>query len=90
MRRALLPSPLEESAGPERVDTFARIRALFTLTAILIDIAFYIAFRDARGIDGTALRWFVAINVPLLAVAAVLDWFVLRRKAAGLCRCKLS
>jgi hypothetical protein len=80
-RRALFPSPLEEPPGPQRVDTFARIRALFTLTAILIDVGFYIAFRGSAGINPRALNWFVVINLPLLAIATSLSWFVLRRKS---------
>lgn len=80
LRRAFLPSPLEEAPGPARIDAFARLRALFTLAAVVVDLGIYIAFRDAPLFDRRALQWFVGINVPLLAVSGALAWFVLRRR----------
>ncbi|HSD88857.1 MAG TPA: protein kinase [Kofleriaceae bacterium] len=80
VRRAFLPSPLEEAPGPARIDAFARLRALFTLSALIIDLGFFAAFRGRALFNQSALAWFVALNVPLLVVSGSIAWFGLRRK----------
>jgi serine/threonine-protein kinase len=79
-RRAFLPSPLEERPGPVRIDAFARLRAMVEISAVLFDLVVYAAFRGSPFFDRRALDLFVAINVPLLLVAAALCWFPLRTK----------
>ncbi|HTL37467.1 MAG TPA: serine/threonine-protein kinase [Kofleriaceae bacterium] len=81
VRRALWPSPLEEAPGPARVDTFARLRGLFTLISIAVDVGVYLGFRGSSHFNATMLRWFFFLNVPLLAVSAILCFFVLRRRS---------
>jgi hypothetical protein len=80
VRRALLPSPLEEPPGAARLDSFARLRAIFTLTAIWLDVGIYLGFRGSSHFDGRVLAWFTGLNIPLLALSAALCWFVLRRR----------
>lgn len=80
VRRAYLPSPLEEAPGPGRIYAFARLRASICVGAILFDLAFYFALRGYPAFDPAALTWFVGIAVPLLALSGSLSWFVLRRK----------
>jgi predicted Ser/Thr protein kinase len=79
--RAFMPSPLEEPPGPARIDTFARLRAIITLTAIALDLGIYLGFRDSPHFDARALHTFAWLNVSLLSVSASLCWFVLRRKS---------
>jgi hypothetical protein len=83
VRRAFLPSPLEELPGPRRVDALARLRALFTLTAIVFDIGIFVALRRSAHFDDRALTWFVGLNVPLLLVSVALNWTLLRRRRRG-------
>ena len=80
IQRAFLPSPLEEAPGRDRIDAFARLRALLTLCSILVDIGIYLAFRGSSHFDQQVLLWFVLINCPLLAVATSVSWFGLRRR----------
>lgn len=80
VKRAFRPSPLEEPPSSGRIYAFARLRALTTLSAILVDLGFYAAFRNQPQFDQTVLVWFVAINVTLLSISGSLAWFVLRRK----------
>ncbi len=79
-RRAFLPSPLELAPGPQRVDAFARLRALVALASIGFDLAIYAALRGREPFDQGALAGFVVINVVLLALDAGLCWFGLRRR----------
>ncbi|MBA3395417.1 MAG: serine/threonine protein kinase [Deltaproteobacteria bacterium] len=79
-RRAFLPSPLEEAPGPARIDAFARLRAMFAVSAILLDLGIYFGFRGSSHFDQRALAWFACINIPLLALDVVLTWTVLRRQ----------
>ena len=79
-RRAFLPSPLEETPGPARIDAFARLRGLFVLVAIGFDVVTYFALRNSAQFDERALAWFLGINIPLLVVDVGLCWFALRRR----------
>jgi hypothetical protein len=81
VQRAFLPSPLEELPGPARIDAFARLRAMFTLAAIGVDLGIYFGFRDSSHFDSRVLAWFVTINVTLLSISGALAWFVLRKKS---------
>jgi hypothetical protein len=80
VRRALWPSPLEEVPGPARVDAFARLRGIFTLISIAVDVGIYLGFRGSSQFDPAVLRWFLLLNVPLLCVSCTLCFFVLRRR----------
>jgi len=77
-RRAFLPSAIEEPPGPNRVDSFARLRAIFAVLAINLDVFIYFSFRTSPRFDAHALRWFFFLNVPLLAVSGLTSWFLLR------------
>ncbi|MEO7092165.1 MAG: serine/threonine-protein kinase [Polyangiales bacterium] len=80
LQRLFLPSPLEEVSGPARIDMFARLRVMAMLSAIFVDGGIYIAFRGSPHFDQRVLVLFAVINIPLLAVAAAVSWFGLRRK----------
>jgi hypothetical protein len=80
VRRAFLPSPLEETPGPGQIDAFARLRGWFTLSAILVDIGIYFGFRGSPRFDGDALRLFAFTNIPLLLISCLLCFFVLRKR----------
>jgi hypothetical protein len=79
VRRAFLPSPLEESPGPARTDAFARLRFVFTIAAIALDLGIYFSYRGSPHFDARALSWFVWLNVPLLAVSGTLCLFLRKR-----------
>jgi hypothetical protein len=79
-RRAFLPSPLEESPGPARIDAFARMRGIFTLIAIVFDIGIYVTYRGSPHFDSNALAWFCWINVSLLCISGSLCFFFLRAR----------
>ena len=63
----------------ERMDRFARLRTLYTLLAVTLDIGIYLGFRGSLLFDQHVLRQFVLINVPLLIVSAAVSWFGVRR-----------
>jgi hypothetical protein len=81
VQRAFLPSPLEETPGPARLDAFARLRGMFTLAAVIFDLGIYFGFRDSSQFDAGVLAWFAGLNVTLLCVSAALCFFVLRRRS---------
>jgi serine/threonine protein kinase len=80
VRRALLPSRLEEPAGPTRIDSFGRLRALFALLAVGLDVGIYLSFSASPRFDAQVVRAFALINIPLLTAVAALSWFGLRRR----------
>jgi hypothetical protein len=80
VRRALLPSRLEEPAGPTRIDSFGRLRALFALLAVGLDVGIYLSFSASPRFDAGVVRAFALINIPTLTVVAALSWFGLRRR----------
>jgi tRNA A-37 threonylcarbamoyl transferase component Bud32 len=80
VQKLFLPSPLEEVPGPARVDLFARVRAMAMLSAIVVDIGIYVAFRGSSHFDQTVLALFALINIPLIAIDAAISWFGLRRR----------
>ena len=55
LRRAFLPSPLEERPGPSNVDAFARLRAWFIVAALLVDVGIYLGFRGSADFNRSAL-----------------------------------
>ena len=79
-RRAFLPSPLEEIPGPGRIDAFARLRGMFTLSAIFVDLGIYVGFRGSSHFNADALRGFALTNIPLLTVSCLLCFFALRKR----------